>query len=123
MKFSFFNFFRDEKHNLIFIVLDIRNIPGGHDLFDRVLFVILADILILLILFVCKYIFCRIFAKYISAGNRLFFFNKKKAYCFGKDRPIIKRPDSESLFYIRYRFSVLDSNKRMQQSRCYYTRN
>lgn len=124
MKFSFLNFFRDEKHNLIFIALDIRNIPGGHDFFDRVLLVILADISILLLLFVCQYIFHRISSKFIFIRNKICFFNKKKkAYCFDKSRPAIKRADEESLLYTRYRFSVLDDNKRMQRYRCYYTRN
>lgn len=123
MKFSFFNFFRDEKYNLIIIALDIRNIPGAYYLFDRILFIILADILILLLLFVCEYVFYRISTKYIFIRNKLCFFKKnKKVYCFNKDRPTIKKRDEESLLYIRYKFNGHGVNKRMQRHCCYYTR-
>lgn len=123
MRFSFFNFFRDEKYNLIIIALDIRNIPGAYDLFDRILFIILADILILLLLFVCEYVFYRISTKYLFIRNKLCFFKKnKKVYYFNKDRPAIKKRDEESLLYIRYKFNGRGFNKRIQRYYCYYTR-
>lgn len=46
-------------------MLDIRNIPGGYDLFDRISLVVLVDIVILLFLFVYEYISYRIFFKYV----------------------------------------------------------
>lgn len=123
MKFSFFNFFRDEKHNLIIIALDIRNIPGGYDLFDRILLIIIADILILLFLFICEYIFYRVaLATYIFTRGKPFSL-KKKPYSFHKDRQNIKQCNTELPVRIRYRFDGFAVNKRMQRRLCYYTRN
>lgn len=124
MKFSFFNFFRDEKHNLIIVAFDIRNIPGSYDLFDRILLIILTDILILLFLFVYEYTSYRIYSRYTFIRNRLHFFKKnKKAYCFDKDRPAIKRRDENLLLYIRYKPDGFSISKKIQPRQCYYTRN
>lgn len=62
MKHLFSNFFYDEKYKLIFvIILDFRrNTVGIFDFYDRLLFIILTDILLGIFLFICIYTFRRV---------------------------------------------------------------
>lgn len=88
---SLFNFFYDEKHRVILIIiLDFRSALGGPDLYERISFIILTGILSSLFLFICNYIFYRI--------GLLYVYTKRKIPFLGKIRPDFNIHDNRSKF-------------------------
>lgn len=77
MKSALFNFFYDEKHHVILIVIsDFRGALGGFDLYERISFIILAGILSNLFLFIYNYIFYRIGLLYVYTKRKIPFLKK-----------------------------------------------
>lgn len=108
MEYSFFNYFYLKKYSLIIFIINIKDIIGCFDFIDRILFIILIDILLDLCLFVYNYIFYRlcILFSYIKKilnplGKKISLditYNKEKSY-INKKRIMPDRP--------RCRFSIL----------------
>lgn len=94
MRYSIFNYFCSKKYVLYPFTISVRSLLGWSDFYDRFLFIILADTMLNLCLFIYNYVYYRFPTIYSYIEEKLNSFKEQKAnfdilhdskkFCIGK---------------------------------------